>query len=921
MPTRILLLALLGVLVCAGLVWMFTGNSAAPPSVTEWSAGDEQQPAADDAPPDLLNGEVDSDEPARTELDEVTTPAANDEDRPDVGVRGRVLDPGGRPLPGAAVVLELRRGPEARGNRNTLRREATSAADGTFAFRGPGYTVMSVTVQLSHERFAPMISDHGFEAERGTLDLGDLRLLAGGAVLGSVVATDDTPVAGATVRPLPASGNRLQSSRERASLLPAAITDANGWFKITRLMPGAYRLEVSAPLHERRITEEVLVVDDREEQLEPIRLGAGYRIAGTVFAPDGSRFENAHLRVRAPRNSDQQGLSDAQGRFAIDHIPAETVTLEVRAPGLVTYRLPQLDPRQSGASALTIRLVAGLRITGDVRDARSGQPVTRFAARVRRVGELAEGGGDAQMAELRARIEASGARDDPAIQEIAERETLARIRAMEEAFANDQRSIWGGRTEDLGEVQDRAGGRFEFSALDEGVYIVDIASPDHLRLASDRIELRAGGPPVHVTLAVAAGLAVAGTVVAIADRRPIAKARVELVDTDDRPLPPKTVNLLGNRRSGRPVLQTDSDADGRFAFGHAPPGRYLVRAHAEGHPPTSSEAFALHAPVADLVIALAVNARLIGKVIGIPSGKSDAARVVAFGGVARMRSANVNTDGTFTLDGLEPGDYVARAFVGDSRTFLTEQMRRLSSGEPLSPDLRLGSGETRELTLTAMVMPTGSVRGTVLHNGRPGAGYQLRLEAHVGEPTPATAPGIRPTGRRLGRSLRTSADLQGNFEFAEVPAGDYVLTATGRGGRGVLLVQQPCSVQADLETRAAISVASGNLRGRIVADDGTAADELDGRLQLFAGLTQPPVDPSGSTTDNASHTIRVRDGAFAPIELPVGDYLLVSTMRDRQQTHQQIRVDIDSVTTVEVSAGARRPEQSPPPAGKTPPPR
>src|SRR5690606_29320551 len=161
--------------------------------VVQWTVADvetnaPQDEAADVTAPDAQRSVVEPDPTAASEADREELQART------ITVRGRVVDRFGGPIAGAAVHVELRGGGSER-----VRRPVTTAADGTFALRGPMRLPRTVRVRASHPEHAPSVVDRPVSEVSDEVVLGDIVLGGGARVRGQVVRGDGSAVAGATV--------------------------------------------------------------------------------------------------------------------------------------------------------------------------------------------------------------------------------------------------------------------------------------------------------------------------------------------------------------------------------------------------------------------------------------------------------------------------------------------------------------------------------------------------------------------------------------------------------------------------------------------------------------------------------------------------------------------------------------------------
>ena len=249
--------------------------------------------------------------------------AASDENRL---VRGRVVDPKGKPVVGAVVERHAVRTQRTLGFGAIPGVDPLSITDGNgeFMLRIPDPS-MKLDVLVRARNFAPEI---GWKLEPNkpqtiTVDIG--------ATIAGRVMNDGKPVAGVVM-------GFIQKVRASEFWLGAdeIATDENGRFVMTGLGPNENyyvyaKMSSAAPL----VTPIALVkTGDDATSAEAGMLAAtkGHRVRGRVVAervPQGTRV----LLVRDACMDTLVADVGPNGEFAFDGVPRETVKLTVRAPG------------------------------------------------------------------------------------------------------------------------------------------------------------------------------------------------------------------------------------------------------------------------------------------------------------------------------------------------------------------------------------------------------------------------------------------------------------------------------------------------------------------------------------------------------------------------------------------------------------
>ncbi|RMF74465.1 MAG: hypothetical protein D6738_06355 [Acidobacteria bacterium] len=246
-------------------------------------------------------------------------------------VSGRVLDPEGRPVADATVMLERRRAVMRGGFSAVIQmaEDTRTDQDGAFRFEGvePG------KIQLSAQATDFRSATREFTVTEGE-DLEDvvLPLEPAATVTGHVTRPDGSPAIGVWVGPV-AGGETV-----RGPARTAAPTDGDGAFVLSGLEPGPVSLEARDDAGLRTV---------RDVDLEPglnrvdFVLEGGQRVTGRVVDTTGAPVPGVHVRL-SPAGRGWGGpsaTSDAAGRFAIDDVPPGS--WEARAGG---DGLPSSEP-------------------------------------------------------------------------------------------------------------------------------------------------------------------------------------------------------------------------------------------------------------------------------------------------------------------------------------------------------------------------------------------------------------------------------------------------------------------------------------------------------------------------------------------------------------------------------------------------
>ncbi|MBK8977747.1 MAG: sigma-70 family RNA polymerase sigma factor [Planctomycetes bacterium] len=289
------------------------------------------------------------------------------------GYRGRLLDPAGVPLPGAAVRLVALDGARlflsAAAAGGLVTASARTDADGRFELRDLPRGADCALLADADGELRQLVPLDGSVAGGASTDLGDLQLAARGAVEGIVLGPDGEPLAGVEVlgADLPAvlltalPVHRFAPAQGAVIALPraAAFHDVDTYQRELRRALARLGLE-HAPLDAAR--EQVVALD--AAQLAP--LWNLLPIARDVSGPDG-RFrlgglvEGDNLVVaRAPG----VGVAYDAGVRVTPGVQREAVELRVKRGEVAYGRVVDADDRPVGGAEVRVAAIGALGFRG-----------------------------------------------------------------------------------------------------------------------------------------------------------------------------------------------------------------------------------------------------------------------------------------------------------------------------------------------------------------------------------------------------------------------------------------------------------------------------------------------------------------------------------------------------------------------------
>jgi protocatechuate 3,4-dioxygenase beta subunit len=301
--------------------------------------------------------------------------------------QGRIVAEGGTPVAGAYVAGAAY---EYRGNDQRLDWTSTdSGADGTFE-------LVDLRSDLHHTLF---VRREGFgtvayefpadEAQRATIELGDIALPPAASVLGLVVDALGQPFANQLVEfhGINRDRSRLMGDAPFVSygidLYVAARetrTDDRGRFRFDDVAPGDYALFASVDSnHEKAASLDVAVERGATRSDLVLVIDRGLSIEGVVRVSDGGALPHVYVSVDPQGDGKSADCEVAGGRFKAQGLSATTYTL-------TAYPYPSADDKAAGrlflptvlegvaagARDVVIELLGALVAHGRVLDADGG---------------------------------------------------------------------------------------------------------------------------------------------------------------------------------------------------------------------------------------------------------------------------------------------------------------------------------------------------------------------------------------------------------------------------------------------------------------------------------------------------------------------------------------------------------------------
>jgi RNA polymerase sigma-70 factor (ECF subfamily) len=281
--------------------------------------------------------------------------------QPGLTVGVRVVGVDAAPIAGAVVHL-------AKNPRSGWTRLGITAADGRFAVQDlPGQPVDLVVTRFGH-----VITRQTVDARQQNGEL-VITLAKGHSIRGQVTDHTGRPVAGASVYCERSDGGEPSSVGSRAD------SDGDGRFEITGLP--AVPCMLFADMREHRRAEFPFVggaVREATLRLEPAPAIAGRVVDGNTGNPVAAFTIEIEADREHPVFLDAVPFRADDGRWQLTNWQLPTgvpLSVAVTAPGYAAARITIVPTAAPSPDHNLVRLFAGIRVEGVVRDPRTGQPL------------------------------------------------------------------------------------------------------------------------------------------------------------------------------------------------------------------------------------------------------------------------------------------------------------------------------------------------------------------------------------------------------------------------------------------------------------------------------------------------------------------------------------------------------------------
>jgi len=765
---------------------------------------------------------------------------------PALSITGRILDAHARPLPGAGVLLIADRNDAWQKHWTFLRERpeavpthVRSGPDGRFVL-GADELPAAATPRLvvHHDDFATLVRPcAGLRA--GSLDVGDIPLAPGASVRGRTLDAARAPLAGVdvTFSDLPGGADPRDEDETRL-LFSTRKTGADGTFLATGLRPAPATLRAEFRTYKLHLRP-VVLRDLRLAAGAPLDVGdlvleEGGVIAGTVRDDMGAPVAGAS--VHASKHGDVVTFDEVNGLWR--------TSAQSDAQG--AFRLTGLQPGQYDLASSTRGFAWAY-----AEDVPLGTPDVRLV--MPRYGSLLvllrdEAGAPVDGATLKA--------------------TLPR------AYKFRSWSDWQFAVES-GAAAGLSPGVYRVTGADSRDTELDVRAPGHVPQV---VQAPGVGPAqeveVRVTLRRAAALA----------------GRV--VDDLGAPVPAASVAIV---HEGQPLTLTGrSGEDGAFVVDGLDAGLWRLRVTAEGH--ARAEALVV-VPAAGAPDPLQVTLERLGAVEGrvtragapqpdarvhavaLPARTREADALQAALGSddtfepQRLRTVDADAQGSFHLADVPAGPVLLWVERGaDRRWALAWSLQDRKDAALFRVEAEPGETTHAELALPS----PATLRGRVL-----GGGAALEGAPVVLSPADLKAGSMWPFG-----ALEVATDRGGDFEFADVPPGAWILVAQPKGG--LLPLAHALELLPGDVRHVELSAQGATLAGLVVdAAGGTPLEGAEVRIGVdLEPETGEAVRLWGGNVLGAARSLSEAmwwsvftgpDGRFEVRWLPTGRYRLMTT--------------------------------------------
>jgi protocatechuate 3,4-dioxygenase beta subunit len=828
-----------------------------------------------------------------------------------------------------------------------------SGADGAFRIErvsmGGVLLTASAPGYVESQQFVP-VGPKGKDGVR-------FELVAASSVSGVVLGAGDAPVADAAVVAMVVSAEDESDESGNEGGAPASSSysgksGADGKFRVegipvgkSLLVRASSRDGIAAPVDAgplrkgkpqeglvlRLSPAAALVVTVLDEAGKPVE---GAEVA-TLTAEQAARQDAEEAEAAASEDEDgpmapvavasappadptpaPSGTTDASGIARVRPVPPGrtrvVATKEDFLPGRET-----VDAPASAETAVTIRLAAGVAVTGTVVD-ETGAPVAGAAVGVARFqgggsvhqGRTTGADGSFRAAGLEGRgfhvtaskeghVAASVADVDPAAGPLTltlrRGGSIAGVVVDPDGKAVTAFRVTTKRTDDDAPPDPMAAmgfmdfggnrfndpaGKFRVDGLEPGTWEVTVRATDLApgRVADVKVE---AGKTADVKVAMPRGAVLGGIVVRGAAGTPVAGAKVSLstagpfgdMDMDvDLAEPEPGAEPAGEeseqaRRVGEAMSMFGGGAaavtgdDGRFTLKGLEAGTVDLRVKAKGLAPATQKGVPVPSE-SEVRIVLGEESAIEGTVYDARKAPKAGAMVMLQKLPMTMKMATTDAKGKYRIGGLAPGKYLfyvmedPAAMAGGAGMNMRSESVELEEGKTLVKDYRIGEGVR--------------VTGRVTRGGKPVSGAMVMLLPGAGRKDANAAAAV------LGGSgfAMSTTTADGTYEITGLAAGVYTAMVQSGNGGGPAPGDPIEIVPGATEVRRDIALARNAVRGIVVDEDGKPVQGVQVTAVVSGKDMTHVADIGEAVAAVGGQTTTGQDGRFAMEDMNAGSFTL-----------------------------------------------
>jgi RNA polymerase sigma factor (sigma-70 family) len=290
-----------------------------------------------------------------------------------VTIGGIVKSPAGKAVTGATVIIMARAGADSAPDWSYVPFvKVTTDTEGQWRYNDMPSGWRNVYITATHPDYVPTFMQRDLATPSDLLlkaRKAEMILEEGLALVGRVVDDQGRPLAGAKIG-LGADRRFAQSD------FPSALTDDEGRFRFGHVPSGTHTVTAQAPGRAPALADAVIAQGMKPVEL---RLGPGHLVRGRVVNPEGKPLDGVTVQAmnwNGHSSLDWMTKTDVLGRFTWDSAPSEPVLLTLTRPG---YTMVGQREFQADKGETNVTMYPPLRVRGKVSDARTAQPIERFA--------------------------------------------------------------------------------------------------------------------------------------------------------------------------------------------------------------------------------------------------------------------------------------------------------------------------------------------------------------------------------------------------------------------------------------------------------------------------------------------------------------------------------------------------------------